>query len=107
MRDGSDISVHLLQCPPRPAVEVSSSWHMLSPAANPQQTSSAASTTVPEYMSYVTNFKMFFSKIFMNYNHYYNRFTALWILSGTTRVSQYRKVKTRKVKPIRIYWSKR
>jgi len=30
-----------------------------------------------------------------------------WILSGTTRVSRYQKGKTRKVKPIWIYWSKR
>jgi len=30
-----------------------------------------------------------------------------WISSGTTRVSQYQKVKTRKVKPLWIYWSKR
>jgi len=28
-------------------------------------------------------------------------------LSGTTRVSQYQKGKTRKVKPVSIYWSKR
>jgi len=30
-----------------------------------------------------------------------------WILSGTTQESQYKKGKTRKVKPIWIYWSKR
>jgi len=36
------------------------------------------------------------------YYYYYNRFTALWILSGTTRVSQYQKGK-----PIWISWSKR
>ena len=30
-----------------------------------------------------------------------------WILSGATQVSQYQKDKTRKVKPIWIYWSKR
>jgi len=30
-----------------------------------------------------------------------------WTLSGITRVSQYHKGKTRKVKPIRIYLSKR
>jgi len=30
-----------------------------------------------------------------------------WILSGTTRVSHHQKGKTRKVKPIWIYWSKR
>jgi len=29
-----------------------------------------------------------------------------WILSGTPRVSQYQKGKSRKVKPISIYWSK-
>jgi len=28
-------------------------------------------------------------------NYYYNRFMALWILSGTTRVSQYQKGKTK------------
>jgi len=42
-----------------------------------------------------------------NHNPTHNRFTALWILSGTTRVSQHQKGKTRKVKPIWIYWSKR
>jgi len=41
------------------------------------------------------------------YCYYFNHFTALWILSGTTRVSQYQKGKTRKVKPIWVYWSKR
>jgi len=30
-----------------------------------------------------------------------------WNLSGTTRVSRYQKGKTRKVKTIWIYWSKR
>jgi len=30
-----------------------------------------------------------------------------WILSGTTRVSQHQKGKTRKAEPIWIYWSKR
>jgi len=30
-----------------------------------------------------------------------------WILSETTWVSQHQKGKTRKVKPIWIYWSKR
>jgi len=29
-----------------------------------------------------------------NYNYYYNRFTTLWILSGTTQVSWYQKGKT-------------
>ena len=43
----------------------------------------------------------------ITYYYYYNRFTALWILSGITRVSRYQKGKTRKVKPIWIYWSKR
>ena len=40
--------------------------------------------------------------------HYYNYncFMALGILSGTTRMSQYQKGKTRKVKSIWIYWSK-
>jgi len=41
-----------------------------------------------------------------NYN-YYNHFTALWILSGTTWVSWHQKGKTRKVKPIWISWSKK
>jgi len=30
-----------------------------------------------------------------------------WILSGTTRVNWHQKGKTRKVKPIWFYWSKR
>jgi len=30
-----------------------------------------------------------------------------WILSGTTQVSRHQKGKTKKVKPIWIYWSKR
>ena len=32
------------------------------------------------------------------YPHTHNRFTALWIMSGTTQVSRYQKGKTRKVK---------
>jgi len=39
--------------------------------------------------------------------YYYYCFTALWILSRNTKVSRYQKRKTRKVKPIWIYWSKR
>jgi len=39
--------------------------------------------------------------------HTHNRFTAVWILSGTTRVSWHQKGKTRNVKPIWVYWSKR
>jgi len=39
--------------------------------------------------------------------YYYNRFMALRILSGTSWVSRYQKDKTRKVKLIWIYWSKR
>jgi len=39
--------------------------------------------------------------------NYYNCFTHLWILSWTTRVTKHQKGKTRKVKSIRIYWSKR
>ena len=46
-----------------------------------------------------------------NYYYYYyyynNRFTSPSTLSGTSRVSRYQKGKTRKVKPIWIYWSKR
>jgi len=34
-------------------------------------------------------------------------FHGPWTVSGTTRVSRYQKGKTRKVKPIGIYWSKR
>jgi len=34
-------------------------------------------------------------------------FTALWILSGTTRLSRHQKGNTRKVKPVWIYWNKR
>jgi len=42
------------------------------------------------------------------YYYYYYHFTALWILSGTTRVSRHQKDKTGKVNvPIWIYWSKR
>ena len=33
-------------------------------------------------------------------------FYSLWTVSRTTRVSRYQKGKTRKVKPIWIYWSK-
>ena len=40
-------------------------------------------------------------------DNYYNRFTAPWTLSGTTRVNRYQKGKTRKVKQIWIYWSKK
>ena len=37
----------------------------------------------------------------------YTTTTVLWILSGATRLSRYQKGKTRKVKPIWIYRSKR
>jgi len=37
----------------------------------------------------------------------YYHFMAPWTSSGTTWVSRYQKGKTRKVKPIWIYWSKR
>jgi len=40
------------------------------------------------------------SESFYHYYNYYNCFTALWILCGTTQMSQYQKGKTRKVKPI-------
>jgi len=40
------------------------------------------------------------------YYYYNNHFTAPWTVSGTTQVSQYQKDKTRKTKPIWIYWSK-
>jgi len=39
--------------------------------------------------------------------HHHHHFTSPWTLSGTTRVSRYQKGKTRKVKPIWIYWSNR
>jgi len=43
--------------------------------------------------------------IFRRCHYYnYNHFRAPWTLSGTTRVSRYQKGKTRKVKPIWIYW---
>jgi len=41
-----------------------------------------------------------------NYDHDYY-FTAAWTVSGSTRLSRYQKGKTRKVKPVWIYWSKR
>ena len=50
----------------------------------------------------------------MNYNYYYYyyyydyyHFTGPWTASGNTWVSRYQKGKTRKVKQIWIYWSKR
>jgi len=39
--------------------------------------------------------------------HTQNRFTALLVLSGTTQVNQHQKGKTRKVKSVWIFWSKR
>ena len=44
------------------------------------------------------------------HTHTHTQTTVLrpsWILSGTTRVSRHQKGKTRKVKPIWIYWSNR
>jgi len=44
------------------------------------------------------------------HTHTYMHTTVLqpsWILSRTTRVSRHQKNKTRKVKPIWIYWNKR
>jgi len=46
-------------------------------------------------------------RVLYYYYYYYYRFTTLWILARTTRVSQHQKGKTRKVKPIWIYCSKR
>jgi len=34
-------------------------------------------------------------QIYYYYYNYYSRFTALWILSGTTQVSQYQQGKTK------------
>jgi len=45
--------------------------------------------------------------IVRKFYYHYNRFTSRWILSRSTQVSQHQKGKTRKVKPIWIYWSKR
>jgi len=55
----------------------------------------------------VSDSESYFNYLNYYYYYYYNRFTAPWTLSGTTRVSQYQKGKTRKIKPIWIYWSKR
>jgi len=41
------------------------------------------------------------------YYYYYYCFMAPWTVSRTTLVNWYQKGKTRKVKPIWIYWSKR
>jgi len=47
-------------------------------------------------------------KFFITHTHtHIQPFTAPWTLSSTTRVSRYQKDKTRKVKSIWIYWSKR
>jgi len=47
----------------------------------------------------------------MSYRYYTHTHTTIlqpsWIMSGTMRISRHRKGKTRKVKPIWIYWSKR
>jgi len=51
---------------------------------------------------------MYYDYDYYYYFYYCNHFTALWILSGTTWVSQNQKGKTKKVNvPIWIYWSKR
>jgi len=45
---------------------------------------------------------------YINYYYYHNNhFTAPRTLSRTTRISQYQRGETRKVKSIWIYWSKR
>jgi len=44
---------------------------------------------------------------YYHHQYYYNSLTAPWTLSATTRESWYHKDKTRKVKPIGIYCSKR
>jgi len=45
----------------------------------------------------------------LNYNTHTHTTVLLlfWNMPGTTRVSRYQKGKTRKLKPIWIYWSKR
>jgi len=46
--------------------------------------------------------------VFSGFSEYLADYLQLfWILSGTARVSWYQKDKTRKVKLIWIYWSKR
>jgi len=56
----------------------------------------------------------FTSEYYYYYDDYYYTHTQhttilllFWNMSGTTRVSSYQKGKTRKDKPIWIYWSKR
>jgi len=41
------------------------------------------------------------------HTHTHNHLWLSWTLSGTTWVSRHQNGKTRKVKPIWIYWSKR
>jgi len=56
------------------------------------------------------NYYYYYYYYYYNYYYYYyynNCFAALWTLSGTIQVSRHQEGKTRKVKPIWIYWSKR
>jgi len=54
-------------------------------------------------ISYIIKYIM----VYNNHNYYYYHFTAHWTGSGTTQVNRYQKGKTRKEKPIWIYWNNR
>ena len=56
-------------------------------------------------VDYRFSFTLYYYYYYYYYCYYYH-FTAAWTVSLTTRVSRYQKGKTRKVKPIWIYWSK-
>jgi len=78
-------------------VQRSGWWH--------EATSSGSISVILDYNS-VHHLSYFLNNNYYYY-YYYHHFMATWTLSGTTWVSWYQKGKTRKVKPICIYWSKR
>ena len=54
-----------------------------------------------------TSFYLYIQSTYYRFACNNNRFMAPWTVSGTTWISRYQKGKTRNVKPIWIYWSKR
>jgi len=68
--------------------------------------SEASQNTHVASLTHIILIVIFSQRIYRTETHTQtNALWPSWILSGTTRVSQYQKSKTRKVKSIWIYWS--
>jgi len=82
------------------------SWHA---SASEFSSRNIWRSSIPSFRACSTTTKMTVLWLFcseLDY-YYYNRFMVPWTVFGTTRVNRYQKGKTRKVKPLWIYWSER